>query len=152
VSSHSEKATTTEAIKPNTTPESYVIHFFGPLTVQVSAGMTGTRVMERGQQLLVTPALRQLNTDRLGNSWLDVLDDEAAQLRRWGKVMARRGPWPSESSRLVPGSAAWAEAREAARQAAHRIEDLGQRERALAQVREEFGALPTSRTLASYGR
>ncbi len=32
--------------------------------------------------------------DRLGRSWLSLVDDEPAQAERGGKVMFRRGPWP----------------------------------------------------------
>jgi hypothetical protein len=31
--------------------------------------------------------------DRLGNSWLDLRDDDFAQLDKWGHVMFRPGPW-----------------------------------------------------------
>lgn len=32
--------------------------------------------------------------DRNGRSWLELRDDDMAQIRRYGKVMFRSGPWP----------------------------------------------------------
>ena len=130
------------------------VHFVASgLTIVVDASGSGVaRVMEYGSELTITPELVQANTDRVGNCpLLDLLDDDEAQARRWGKVMVRRGPWPADLSRIERGSLQWDDAREAARQKAWKIDDPNDRARALAQVKEHYGPQPTtSRTIADY--
>ncbi len=125
------------------------------LTIATGSALHSTStVLRRGDELLID-ALVQANTDRTGRCpMLELLDDEPAQLAIWGRVrvMIRRGPWPDGESRIEPGSAEWSDAREAARQAAHAIEDETDRARALAAVREEYGDVPTSKTLLNYSR
>lgn len=61
------------------------------------------QIWVRGQQLEFTPgspAYRD-TCDRYGRSWLELANDESAQMRRWGKVMFRRGPWPGEDLRAA---------------------------------------------------
>lgn len=53
-------------------------------------------VWVRGQELeypLDSPEYEQTK-DRNGDSWLDLVTDESAQIDRFGKVMFREGPWP----------------------------------------------------------
>ncbi len=54
------------------------------------------RVWYRGQELEYTvgSALHETTQDRKGRSWLDY--DDAEQMRRWGRVMFRPGPWPGQ--------------------------------------------------------
>lgn len=57
------------------------------------------QVWYRGQELefeVGSPAYQD-TFDRLGNTWLSLLDDEAAQIDRWGEICIRRGPWPGKS-------------------------------------------------------
>ncbi len=124
------------------------------LTIATGSALHSTSsVLRRGDELLIDRALVQANTDRTGRCpVLELLDDEPAQAAVWGRVMVRRGPWPDGESRIEPGSAEWSDAREAARQAAHAIEDETDRARALAAVREEYGDVPTSKTLLNYSR
>jgi hypothetical protein len=52
-------------------------------------------VWQAGQELEFEVGGRAYNQqfDRNGNSWLSLVDDEAAQWNRYGKVMFRRGPY-----------------------------------------------------------
>lgn len=54
------------------------------------------KVFVRGEQRLIDDQAYAETRDRNGNSWLDVIDDDQAQITRWGKVMFRRGPWPGK--------------------------------------------------------
>ena len=129
----------------------YLIHFLASTTVVLKGGMIPSgRVMEHGDELVVTQEIRDLNTDRNGVTWLSLLDDPEGQVRRWGRRVIAGGPWPEGKSQLLPGSAEREDERERARQAAHRIEDDQQRAEALAAVRANFGPWATSRTLATY--
>src|SRR4051794_8630808 len=93
----------------------YVIHFLETMTILDSKLVVPTsRTVEFGDELTVTPTVVEMSKDRFGHSWLDLLDDEQAQQRKWGKVMFRRGPWPEDLARIRPGMHAWDEAREAA--------------------------------------
>ena len=137
--------------KANPPEGGYMIHFLASMTVVLKGGVIPSgRVMNYGDELAVTEEIRALNTDRNGVTWLSLLDDSDGQARRWGRPVIARGPWPDGKSKLLPGSAEWNDEREGARQAAHRIEDDRQRAEALARVRVEFGAMATSRTLATY--
>lgn len=126
--------------------ESFAIHFFGPLTVPIDH--EHHRAMRWGEVLEVTPERYTLSLDRLGRSYLDLLDDEEGQIARWGRVMFARGEWPEHLPLYEPGSIEADEARETARQAAHAIADPELRKEALRQVKRKFGApTPTSRTI-----
>lgn len=60
--------------------------------------------LPRGTVLVVTDKLRANATDRFGACWLDLADDEAAQIEKWGRRMFARGPWPTGEPILRPGS------------------------------------------------
>lgn len=131
----------------------FLIHFLGAQTVALRPdSFDASEVFSYGHELLWTDQMTLANSDRFGRCrLLDLLDDEPAQVAERGRVVFRRGPWPKGLSRLEPGSPAWSEAREAARQEAHKIEDQALREAALRDVRREYGDLPTGRTVATYG-
>ncbi len=61
------------------------------------------KVWYRGQELEFTRGSAAfLDTfDRNGRTWLDLVDNEFAQVEKYGKVMFRRGPWPGKT--LVDG-------------------------------------------------
>lgn len=54
------------------------------------------KVWYRGQELEFTPGSGAYNDtrDRNGKSWLDLAGNDFEQIRRYGKVMFRPGPWP----------------------------------------------------------
>ncbi|TFD74107.1 hypothetical protein E3T54_15010 [Cryobacterium sp. Sr8] len=133
---------------PNSTGQVERIHFLGAITIPIDSYHSS--VMSWGAEIDVTDEVRELSVDRNGNSWLDLLGDDEAQVRRYGEVFFRPGPWPANLPRLRPGSDAWKDAREAARQAAHRLSYEPDRKVALAEVEREFGpALATNQTLAT---
>lgn len=106
--------------------------------------------LQPGTVFRVDQALIEATRDRNGFSWIDLIDDEPGQIGLWGLVRYRRGPAPVELLRPRPGSADFADAREAARQAAHRLEDEGEKAQALKRVRDEYGRAPTSKTLTTF--
>lgn len=69
-----------------------IIHF-------LEDGLTvNGRVMYRGDELEFDPASKAYKDtfDRAGRTFLDLRDDEFAQVDRWDKVMFRPGPWPGK--------------------------------------------------------
>lgn len=123
--------------------------FFGPLTVPLPGQGFQARVVGYGDELEVSEPLREAGRDRLGASWLDLLDDPAEQVRKWGLVLFSRGPWPADRPRIKPGSMAWEDVREARRREAFSIQDDAIRAERLRQVDAEFGRPVTSRTVRS---
>ena len=82
-----------------------------------------------------------------------MLDDEAAQLARWGEVRVRRGPWPDGTPKIKPGTHAWDAARDRARALALALPFEPEQRAALAEVTATYG-LPSqahSRTIPTYG-
>ena len=73
----------------------YLTHFLASTTVVLKGGVIPSgRVMNHGDELVVTQEIRDLNTDRNGVTWLSLLDDPEGQVRRWGRQIIARGPWP----------------------------------------------------------
>lgn len=147
---------TTEPLQDSTESfHDFTVHFLGSLTVTASASTLGCgRITEYGQEMRITEALRTINTDRNGDCWLDLVDNEPAQVARWGRRMFARGPWPEGEPRIEHGSPAWQDAREAARQEAWRIEDPAARaarlQRSRASSVSRSRPLAPSRTIAHY--
>ncbi len=146
--------TTTDTTTTTTTETTYPIHFLGPLTIVTSGSGGGQgQVTEYGSEMIVTPEFHDHNRDRNGDSFLDVLGDESAQIKRWGRVLVQRGPWPDNVSRVEPGSQRWRDDYEAARKEAHQMASPEKRDARLSDLRKQYGPAPTtSTTLASYGR
>ncbi len=102
-----------------------------------------SEISQRGQVVTIT-------AEMLGASgWLTkYLGDDDAQLRKWGEVRIRPGAWPSGEPTWTPGTPEHAEAREAARRAAHAQPTAEARDAALREVQAIYGGMPTtSRTL-----
>ena len=71
------------------------------MTVVLKGGMIASgRVMNHGDELVVTEEIRALNTDRNGVTWLTLLDNVDGQVQRWGRQVIARGPWPERRSKL----------------------------------------------------
>ena len=93
----------------------------------------------------------QANRRPDGSSVLDLLDDEAQQVARWGQVMIRRGPYPTDAEPWDRvGDQVWKDAREEARRAAWAQPTEASRGAALAAVRERFGDAPTTSTTSMH--
>lgn len=95
------------------------------------------RVMRRGETVTIDDALRRANSGRDGVTALD--RDEAEQLRTYGVVYFRPGPFPEDEDPLTPGSFEHDQARAAALAEAAQIADPDEQRIALAKVRERFG-------------
>lgn len=98
--------------QPENGQETILLHF-------LEDGFTAAgQIWYRGQEVEFVPGseAHTQQFDRLGKSWLDLIDDPRAQVQRWGKHMFARGPWPytdwSEASEVLtdPEEAAMAKA------------------------------------------
>lgn len=100
-----------------------------------------SRLEERGDQFTITSEMLHAAKDREGRYGIFGTAGQP------GATLGV-GPWPEDQQPWVHGDAAWAEAREKARQAAHATYDPDERSHALAEVRRIYGAQATSRTLS----
>jgi len=77
--------------EPAVDPNAILIH------VVEDGFSTNSRVWYRGQELEFLPGSAQYEAtqDRNGASWLDFTERE--QMRAWGRVMFRPGPWPGDA-------------------------------------------------------
>lgn len=57
------------------------------------------RIWYRGEELEVVPGSPEYadTCDRNGRSWLELRDNEFAQVERWGHIKFRSGPWPGRT-------------------------------------------------------
>lgn len=53
-----------------------------------------SQVWYRGQELEITPEMRESTIDRAGKTWIDM--DDSEQFERFERVMFRLGPWPGK--------------------------------------------------------
>jgi hypothetical protein len=60
--------------------------------------------MQRGQVVTLTADLIEKNSDRFGQCWLALADDEDAQVDKWGKRMFAPGRPDSRFRRFLPGT------------------------------------------------
>lgn len=132
-------------------PVGETIHFLGPLTIRRDASMAGGMVTNYGDELVITDEMIEASNDRNGDSWLDLANDEQAQVKRWGTVMFRTGPWLEGVLRHAIGTDGWRRALDATKAEARAIPDSNIRRRRLREIDQEFGNVPTSTTLATYG-
>lgn len=120
-----------------------LVHFLVHTNIATAHGSV---IIRPGTELTLTGSIIQLSKDRNGESWLDLVDDPAAQVRQHGRVRFGRGPAPAD---LLPdpGTPEHDDQHLLAHDAAWRITDPQARAEALAQVHERFGTLGRSRTL-----
>lgn len=102
----------------------------------------------RGDTLVLQPDHFERSRDRHGDSWLSDLSEEA-QVSRWGAVKLGIGRFPSDlPTWSVVGDPVWVEQYAAARAAAYAQPSQTGRDDALRELRQRFGAPPTtSRTV-----
>ena len=112
----------------------------GGLPIPVGHGTT----TQRAQTYEITPSLIEDSKDRFGSSWLDLIDNEAAQIDRWGSRYLAPGPAPAGMSTWEPGTPEHWEAREQARREAWAITSTRERIAALKSVEDLFGPAPTT--------
>lgn len=80
--------------------ENILIHF-------LEDGFTALgQVWFKGQEIEFTPGSQAYEDtkDRNGKTWLDLRNDEFAQVDRYGKIMFRSGPWPGKDYAAAAGS------------------------------------------------
>jgi hypothetical protein len=131
------------------------VHFLGSMTLHLRPNATAfTRTVNYGDEVVLTDEVIEANRDCRGRvAILELLDDEQAQIQKYGKRLFAPGPW-RELNRIQPGSAAWDDARDRERTAALALPSEDERRIALARVREVYG-MPSSaksRTVAVYDR
>lgn len=131
-----------------TTDETGVSIWFENTGLTLPLSRVDGRVMRRGQTLVVTPELRALATDRLGNCVYDLTPEQ--QEKRFGKVMFRVGQPPSDFNPLE--GFALDDARAAALRAAALLPTAEEQRIASARIRAEYGSSSesSSKTLAHY--
>ncbi len=81
-----------QAVRPGAT-ENILIHF-------LEDGFTAlNHVWYRGQELEFQPNGQSYKDtcDRNGRSWLELRDNEFAQVEKYGRIMFRTGPWPGKA-------------------------------------------------------
>lgn len=116
------------------------IHFFGSKTVLLGESFGADSVVtDYGTEIVVTQAVLDASINRKGRSWLSLVDDPVEQVKRWGKVMFARGPWPQDRPRLEVGSVKWDRARREALSKAAQIADPVERVERLREVKAHFG-------------
>lgn len=128
------------------------IHFLkSGLIFRYKCDAYSSETSRRAQTVTVTGEFRELSTDADGACWLDLADDDAAQLDRWGRVYIRRGPAPASLSPWEPGSAEEDVARERALAEAWAMPEGPAQDAAVARVRRTFGRRATSQTIQTMG-
>lgn len=100
-------------------------------------------VSRRGLVITVTTALIEASKDRNGDSWLALVGDPDAQVKRWGKIMMGTGPWPESEGLWLKGSPEAEIERERRRTIAHALPDEQDRTKALRALYVEFGHADT---------
>ena len=104
-----------------------------------------SKVMQRGEEVVLTKPLILETVDRNGDSWLDLLDDLAAQSARWGSPQFTRDASMAPSTSWRWGDPDWEQQRDSARQQALSYpEGSEQRREAMAEVSGLFGGPPVS--------
>jgi hypothetical protein len=140
----------TKITKPTAAETPTMIHFYAQITVVTDTHGFG-QVMTYGDELRLSGTFRADNTDRVGYCFLDLLDDEPAQVRRWGRVVFRSGPWPDGEPRIERGTPEWEGAHDVARREAWKIENEGELRQRLREIEAEFvPPLVMNHTLAQY--
>lgn len=117
-------------------------HVVRPLTVE-------GRVALRGETITVSEQMIADSADRNGNSWLDDVADDEAQIRRWGAVHIAPGECPEDIVwwNLPGDDASLDRARDEARWRAAALKDPVARQEALQEVRDTYGSKPSSRSV-----
>lgn len=108
------------------------------------------RTLVPGSEFRVDAALIQACRDRNGWSFLDLIDDEAEQTRRWGSPRFRRGPAPAGLYEPDPNSYEGQRFIQAERDAILAMPESPDKRTALEAWRRKYSAAPSSRTLAEY--
>ncbi|WP_144877532.1 hypothetical protein [Microbacterium sp. 1.5R] len=120
-------------------------------TIATGQGLLSTAHITRaGENVVVTQAMIDASYSASGRSWMSLIDNEPAQLAKWGEVRFRMGRAPEDVQTWTQyGDSDWREQREAARQAAWAEPNPDRRAAALRAVHEKFGPAPVTSTTIS---
>lgn len=121
-----------------------VIHTLGSITVAYFDYHSAA--VSRGQNITLTDQIIELSKDRAGDSWLSIVDDEEAQIARWGSRLVAPGPCPPEVAWWnAPGdTASPALAREQELEAARFISHPQDRDQKIREINSKYGPRQTS--------
>lgn len=76
------------------------VHFLRTLMLATSTLPTAvSEIFSRGDSLLVTQEVIEAGTDRVGNCWLSLVDDEQGQFEKWGEQTFGLGLFPVDAER-----------------------------------------------------
>lgn len=115
------------------------------VTFSTGAGWLGaSHVTTRGETFVLTSAIVEATTNRLGDTWTDRIHDEQWQRERWGKPRFAPGPAPEGMQPWERGTSDWEAARRSAVHDASREPDSARRAAALRRVQEVYGDAPAT--------
>lgn len=120
----------------------------GGSTIPTGGGfLASAHITRAGENICVTRAMIDASYSASGRSWMALLDNEPAQVQRWGEVRFRIGPAPADAPTWnTHGSVEWHRARDAAKAEAWAMPTAEARAAALAAVAERFGPLASTAT------
>lgn len=122
----------------------------GGISILRSTSIFGapSTVLYRGDEIEIDTAMLEADRDRYGRpSWSALVNDEDAQIQKWGFVRLRAGRAPRDLQPWSRGSALWAEKREAARREAWAQPSAEARAEALREVQRVYGDAPVTSTV-----
>jgi hypothetical protein len=103
--------------------------------------------LRRGDSLTLTQKQIDLTINTRGESFLSIVDDEDAQVAKWGSRKIGPGAFPSDLTPWVKGSPDEDVERDRRRKLAWAEPDDEKRRTALRDIQRELGSKPTSKTL-----
>ena len=117
-------------------------------TFSTGAGfMASAHVTRAAENIIVTQKMIDASYSASGRSWMALIGDDDAQIRKWGEVRFRLGPAPLDAPTWnAHGDVEWTRARDAAKAEAWAMPTAEARAAALAAVDARFGPLPTTAT------
>lgn len=103
-----------------------------------------------GETIRITRAIIDASYSASGRSWMALINNEPAQIEKWGEVRFRMGRAPEGVQTWTQyGDSDWREQREQARQAAWAEPNPDRRAAALRAVHDKFGPAPVTSTTIS---
>lgn len=80
----------------------------GGCTISTGAGfMASAHITTAGENICVTAAMISASYDNFGQSWMAIIDDDAAQIERWGAVVPHGAAPRAQSGHRGQDLSAW---------------------------------------------
>ncbi|MEV8173919.1 hypothetical protein [Microbacterium sp. NPDC079176] len=116
------------------------------VTISLGNGFMSTaHITTAGENIIVTQNMIAASYDNFGQSWMAIIDDDDAQVQRWGEVRFRIGPAPADARTWnTVGDVEWTRARDAAKAEAWAMPTAEARAAALAEVNARFGPIAST--------